>query len=160
MEKWEPVAEEYKTVFENYKITFDHAASLTKYYSYLVILILGGFSARLLTGSGISIIEKLMGWVMCILIMIFTLGVICLIVMHRITKARESCIRRMNYLRKKLLQDVDDFDFNEYIQICGFEQPILRPNWSALSHSIFLLSLTLFTLATILWLILRYQTLF
>ena len=151
MQPWEPVAEEYKAAFENYKITFDHEATLSKFYTGTVVLMLGALSAQVLAGD-VDRLRAHRGLVLVALFMLLLVGMLSTVVLARIANARFACIRRMNYLRRLLLGSVEGFDLREYLEVCGFPpEPRASSNWSVLSHASFLLTLCLFVIAMIVW---------
>lgn len=150
MEKWQPVAEEYKAAFENYKVTFDHAANLSKYYAGIVLVILAGLSAKAVSSNGIADLIKVRGWIIAVLSLLLAVGAISLVVLRNIVSARFKCIKRMNYLRGVLLGDIDGFDYQAYLSVCGFKNPS-GSNTTALAHGVFILGLVGFVLASIIW---------
>lgn len=148
------VGEEYRAAFENYKITFDHAATLTKFFATTAIVVLGGLSAKAFGSGGIAALKESRGWVVAALLMLLMLGVLSFCIIAQITRSRGACIRRMNYLRKHLLKDLEGFDYEEYIRIAGFSERVdvdLRFNWSILAHASFILTLVAFVLITVIW---------
>ncbi|RPH29910.1 MAG: hypothetical protein EHM93_16670 [Bacteroidales bacterium] len=144
------LVEEYKIAYENYLVTFGHTSDLTKYYASIVFLLTTGIAALVIRKEGVSELKTIHSFIIILLSSLIVLGVVAFFVLRNIIRARFKCIKRMNYLRKKILIKIPKFDYKEYMEICSFKEPKVT-NASTLAHGVYIINLVLFVVVTLIW---------
>lgn len=120
-----PVIEEYKIVFDQYKVNAQTVMNIIQIFVTMAIVVFAGITASILGKGSLDVITNVKIPILAGILTVLFCGLCCCIIVYNLDKTRYTIIMRLNYLRMSILINVDGdiFDYPEYNKICNFHPP-------------------------------------